>query len=102
MTKVDLVTGFLGAGKTTLIARYGDWLNQKGVRFAVIENEFGAAGVDTAILSERFGNVQELAGGCICCTLKVGFHALLTQLAGQCDRVIVEPSGLFSMDAFSR
>ena len=100
MTKVDLVTGFLGAGKTTFLARYGDWLTRRDVRFAVIENEFGAAGVDRAILSERFGNVGELSGGCICCTLKLGFHDMLARLSGQCDRVIVEPSGLFNMDDF--
>lgn len=100
MTKIDLVTGFLGAGKTTFLERYGAWLDRSGVRFAVVENEFGAAGVDTAILSERFGNVTELAGGCICCTLKSGFHALLARLAGQCDRILVEPSGLYNLDDF--
>ena len=100
MTKIDLVTGFLGAGKTTFIARYGAWLEQQGVRFAVVENEFGAAGVDRVLLSERFGNVRELAGGCICCTLKSGFHAMLGQLCGRCDRVIVEPSGLYNLDDF--
>ncbi|MGN1009035.1 MAG: CobW family GTP-binding protein [Butyricicoccus sp.] len=100
MTQVDLITGFLGAGKTTFIAKYGAWLEKQGVRFAVIENEFGAAGVDRAILSEQFGNVGELSGGCICCTLKVGFYEMLAQLSGRCDRVIVEPSGLFDMDDF--
>lgn len=100
MTQVDLITGFLGAGKTTFIAKYGAWLEKQGVKFAVIENEFGAAGVDRAILSERFGNVGELSGGCICCTLKVGFYEMLAQLSGRCDRVLVEPSGLFDMDDF--
>lgn len=100
ITKVDLVTGFLGAGKTTFLARYGDWLNRQGVRFAVIENEFGAAGVDRAVLSQRFGNVGELSGGCICCTLKTGFYAMLAELSGKCDRILVEPSGVFDMDDF--
>ena len=97
---IDLLTGFLGAGKTTFIARYGEWLNRQGIRFAVIENEFGAAGVDTALLNESFGNVHELAGGCICCTLKSGFFNMLGRLAPHCDRIIVEPSGLYNLDDY--
>lgn len=100
MVSIDLVTGFLGAGKTTFIDRYCRWLQQQGVRFAVVENEFGAAGVDTAILSDRFDNVLELAGGCICCTLKSGFYQLLEQLCTVCDRIVVEPSGLYNLDDF--
>lgn len=99
-TKVDLITGFLGAGKTTFLARYGAWLERQGCRFAVIENEFGAAGVDQAILGEEFGSVNELSGGCICCTMKAGFHSMLARLAGSYDRILVEPSGLFDMDDF--
>ena len=98
--KLDLVTGFLGAGKTTLIARYGEYLREKGIRFAVVENEFGAAGVDTAILRAYFGEVRELSGGCICCTLKSGFYQLLEELSRSCDRVIIEPSGLYNLDDF--
>lgn len=100
ITKVDLITGFLGSGKTTFIARYGDWLGRQGTHFAVIENEFGASGVDRAVLGESFHDVGELSGGCICCTLKTGFYAMLANLAGQYDRIIVEPSGLFDMDDF--
>jgi len=100
MTAIDLVTGFLGAGKTTFIARYGQWLRQQGIRFAVVENEFGAAGVDSAVLREQFGVVRELSGGCICCTLKSGFYQLLEELCSSCDRIIVEPSGLYNLDDF--
>lgn len=100
ITTVDLVTGFLGAGKTTFLARYGDWLDRQGIRFAVIENEFGTAGVDRAVLSQKFGNVGELSGGCICCSLKTGFYAMLEELSGQCGRILVEPSGVFNMDDF--
>ncbi|MGM9629080.1 CobW family GTP-binding protein [Butyricicoccus sp.] len=100
MPEIDLITGFLGAGKTTFIARYAEWLNRQNIRFAVIENEFGAAGVDSMLLSEQFGNVHELAGGCICCTLKSGFFHLLEQLLPHCDRVLVEPSGLYNLDDF--
>ncbi len=52
MTQIDLVTGFLGAGKTTFIRKYGDFLKRKNIKFAVVENEFGAPGVDSAILSD--------------------------------------------------
>ena len=100
MTKIDLVTGFLGAGKTTFLARYGAWLTRNGVKFAVIENEYGAAGVDRTILGEQMDNVEELAGGCICCTLKSGFHAMLARLAKTYDRILVEPSGIYNMDDF--
>lgn len=100
ITRVDLVTGFLGAGKTTFLKKYGRWLDRQGIRFAVIENEFGAAGIDRTILNAEFGNVGELSGGCICCTLKTGFYAMLAELAGTCDRILVEPSGVFNMDDF--
>ena len=96
--KLDLVTGFLGAGKTTLISRFCRYFTGQGWRFGVVENEFGAAGVDSAILREVFGEVRELSGGCICCTLKSGFYTLLEELSHTCDRVIVEPSGLYNLD----
>lgn len=100
MTKIDLVTGFLGAGKTTFIKKYGDYLKRKNIKFAVVENEFGAPGVDSAILAGEFGNITEIAGGCICCTMKVGFHQILKELSQTCDRIIVEPSGIFNSDDF--
>lgn len=95
--RVDLIDGFLGAGKTTFIRRYMSWLDEKGVSYAVLENEFGAAGMDARILG---GNVRELSGGCICCTQKVSFHNLLLELSGEADRIIVEPSGVFNADDF--
>ncbi|NLX76834.1 MAG: GTP-binding protein [Clostridiaceae bacterium] len=100
MTRIDLVTGFLGAGKTTFIKKYGSYLKRKNINFAVVENEFGAAGVDSAILQSEFGNVTELAGGCICCTMKTGFHQVLSELSQTYDRIIVEPSGIFNCDDF--
>ena len=97
-TKVDLITGFLGAGKTTYIAKYIDYLNSIGQSFAVIENEFGMAGVDSKILSAGNAVIKELSGGCICCSLKVNFHDTLAELSGEYkyDRIIVEPSGIFN------
>jgi G3E family GTPase len=100
MAKVDLITGFLGAGKTTYIARYAAYLRAGGQRFAVIENEFGAAGVDAALLREDGVDVEELAGGCICCALKVHFHDALLALAKRCGRILVEPSGIFNPGDF--
>lgn len=96
-SKVDLITGFLGAGKTTFIRRYLNHLDRKGVSYAVIENEFGASGVDSALLGEH---VRQLTGGCICCGQKVNFHNLLLELAGRAERIIVEPSGIFNADDF--
>ncbi|HHV98404.1 MAG TPA: GTP-binding protein [Clostridiaceae bacterium] len=100
MTEIDLVTGFLGAGKTTFIKKYGDFLKRQNIKFAVVENEFGAPGVDSAILKSKFGDVTEIAGGCICCTMKTGFHDIIRDLSGSCDRIIVEPSGIFNGDDF--
>ena len=98
MTKLDVVTGFLGAGKTTFLCRYISWLKRTGTSFCVIENEFGAAGVDGALLEEQGAQVREISGGCVCCTLKVSLHDLLKEYAGRVDRVLLEPSGLFCGD----
>lgn len=98
MTRLDVVTGFLGAGKTTFLCRYTAWLRRSGVRFCVIENEFGAAGVDGAVLEAQGAQVREISGGCVCCTLKVTLHDLLREYAGRVDRMVLEPSGLFCGD----
>ena len=100
MTTVSLVTGFLGAGKTTFITHYAKWLKLRGKSFAIIENEFGRAGADSAIFVDMQFPVAEIAGGCICCTLKPNFTATLTTLAKTFDHIIVEPSGIFAMDDF--
>lgn len=95
--RVDLIDGFLGAGKTTFIRRYMEYLEEKGVSYVILENEFGAAGVDAKLLG---GNVRELSGGCICCGQKVNFHNLLIELSAEAERIIVEPSGVFNADDF--
>lgn len=95
--RVDLIDGFLGAGKTTFIRRYIRYLEEQGISYVVLENEFGAAGVDGRMLS---GNVRELSGGCICCGQKVNFHDMLIELAEHVQRIIVEPSGIFNADDF--
>ncbi len=100
MTKLDCITGFLGAGKTTFIRQYAAYLKRQGETFVIIENEFGAAGVDTAFLKEECFDVEEIAGGCICCSLKVNFHDAVLKLAGKYDHIIVEPSGIYNTDTY--
>lgn len=103
MTRIDVVTGFLGAGKTTFLSRYYTWLQNKGLRVAIVENEFGSAGIDTAILKNDLdAQPQELTGGCICCSLKPNFYDLLRDLAysQKYDRILVEPSGVFNLDDY--
>jgi G3E family GTPase len=95
MTKIDIISGFLGAGKTTLIKKllqeaYG---NQKLV---LIENEFGEIGIDGGFLKESGIQINELNSGCICCSLVGDFGAALKQVIRDYapDRVIIEPSGV--------
>lgn len=99
-TKIDLITGFLGAGKTTFILKYCEYLKRAGESFVIIENEFGSAGVDVSILTNQNIDVTELSGGCICCSLKVDFVYTLINLAKKYDRIIVEPSGIFTLEDF--
>lgn len=100
MTRVDLITGFLGAGKTTFIQQYGAWMQGRGIPYAVIENEFGIVNIDSAILRNDGAEVYDLSGGCICCGLKTDFRRLLGFLAEKDVRVVVEPSGVFDPHDF--
>lgn len=100
MANIDIITGFLGAGKTTFIRKYANYLRSKGESFAVIENEYGSKGIDSKILEADGIHTDELFGGCICCTLKVGFHDMLLELSKHFDRVIVEPSGVYDISQF--
>ncbi|MCL2057658.1 MAG: hypothetical protein FWH01_01175 [Oscillospiraceae bacterium] len=100
MTSVDLVTGLLGAGKTTFIKEYIGYLKRRGIDPVVIENEFGREGVDTAMLRDTGAPVSELTGGCICCGLKLDFIRALEELSGAFERIIVEPSGVFTLGDF--
>ena len=86
-------------GKPLLLKNMAVFLNRR-ICFAVVENEFGAPCVDSAILQSEFGNVTEISGGCICCTMKTGFHQIISELAENYDRIIVEPSGIFNCDDF--
>lgn len=95
MTKVDIISGFLGAGKTTLIKKL---LSEAfvGDKLVLIENEFGEVSVDGGFLRESGVQVSELSSGCICCTLVGDFTESLKQVYTQYkpDRILIEPSGV--------
>ena len=95
MTKVDIVSGFLGAGKTTLIKKLiKDAL--AGTRVVLIENEFGEIGIDGGFLQDAGINITEMNSGCICCSLVGDFGKALTKVINEYhpDRIIIEPSGV--------
>lgn len=93
--KVELIGGFLGAGKTTLIKGLIDGWSGKE-KLAVLVNEFGEIGIDGTLLAGRGTEVVELASGCICCTLNADLKAQVTNLAMtyQPERLLIEPTGI--------
>ena len=95
MTKVDIFSGFLGAGKTTLIKKLIAEALQ-GQKLVLIENEFGEIGIDGAFMKESGIRVNELNAGCICCSLVGDFTAALQQVLDTYhpDRILIEPSGV--------
>ncbi len=95
MTKIDIISGFLGAGKTTLIKKLIAE-SFKGQQVVLIENEFGEIGIDGGFLKEAGINITEMNSGCICCSLVGDFKESLTQVIEQYhpDRIIIEPSGV--------
>ena len=95
MTKIDIYSGFLGAGKTTLIKKMIQE-GYKGQKLVLIENEFGEIGIDGGFLQEAGINITEMNSGCICCSLVGDFGKALEQVITQYqpDRVIIEPSGV--------
>lgn len=101
MVKVDLISGFLGCGKTTFIRKYADYLMRQGLRINVIENEFGGVNVDSIMLKDEDFGISEISGGCMCCTAKAALQDHLMNLAASdCDRIIIEPSGIYDVDEF--
>ncbi|MBD5771505.1 CobW family GTP-binding protein [Marinomonas colpomeniae] len=92
---MTLVTGFLGAGKTTLIRQLLD-LSPVNERWAVLVNEFGDIGLDSAFYSNSDVAIKEVPGGCVCCTTSAAFQQGLNQLIKEHnpDRIFIEPSGL--------
>lgn len=95
MTKVDIISGFLGAGKTTFIKKLIEEVFQ-GEKLVLIENEFGEIGIDGGFLKDAGVEITEMNSGCICCTLVGDFSKALQQVLAeyQPDRVIIEPSGV--------
>ena len=95
MAKVDIFSGFLGAGKTTLIKKLiSEGYENKNI--VLIENEFGEIGVDTGFLRESGVKINEMVAGCICCTLVGDFGKALNEVIEQYDpdRILIEPSGV--------
>lgn len=95
MTKIDIFSGFLGAGKTTLIKKL---LSEayKGEQVVLIENEFGEIGIDGGFLKEAGIEIREMNSGCICCSLVGDFGVALKEVIQKYspDRIIIEPSGV--------
>ena len=104
MIKIDLITGFLGSGKTTFIKKYAEYLLKKGEKIGILENDFGAVNVDMMLLQNLQGdncNLETVAGACDADCHKRRFKTKLIAMAmSGCDRVIVEPSGIFDTDEF--
>ena len=95
MTKIDIYSGFLGAGKTTLIKKMISEA-YAGQKLVLIENEFGEIGIDGGFLQEAGINITEMNSGCICCSLVGDFGKALTQVIAEYDpdRIVIEPSGV--------
>ena len=95
MTKIDIYSGFLGAGKTTLIKKMIQEA-YKGQQLVLIENEFGEIGIDGGFLQDAGINITEMNSGCICCSLVGDFGKALEQVIDQYhpDRILIEPSGV--------
>ena len=94
MSKIDIISGFLGAGKTTLIKKLiaEAYQNEKIV---LIENEFGEIGIDGSFLKESGVDIKEINSGCICCSLVGDFKKSMKEIVDQYhpNRIVIEPSG---------
>ena len=95
MTKIDIFSGFLGAGKTTLIKKLIEEA-YKGEKLVLIENEFGEIGIDGGFLAEAGIQINEMNSGCICCSLVGDFAEALKKVINEYapDRILIEPSGV--------
>ncbi len=104
MIKIDLITGFLGAGKTTFIRKYAEYLMKKGWNIGILENDYGAVNVDMMLLQDLEGEQCELemvAGGCHrdCHRRRFKSKLIAMGMSGY-DRVLIEPSGIYDTDEF--
>ena len=103
MTKINIISGFLGAGKTTLIKKLLGGAFQ-GEKVVLLENEYGEVGVDGGFMRDSGIQVTELNSGCICCTLVGDFSRALDELIDTYhpDRIIIEPSGVGKLSDIRR
>ena len=103
MTKVDIISGFLGAGKTTLIKKLIAEVFA-GQQIVLIENEFGEIGIDGGFLKDAGINITEMNSGCICCSLVGDFATALKKVVDEYhpDRIIIEPSGVGKLSDVER
>lgn len=104
MVQVDLITGFLGSGKTTFLRRYVQYLLKQGHNVCILENDFGAVNVDAMLLQDLIGehcDIETVSGGCDCDTHQRRMRTKLISMAMRgFDRVVIEPSGIFNVDEF--
>lgn len=104
MVQVDLITGFLGSGKTTFIKKYVKYLIDQGLHIAILENDFGAINVDMMVLEEELGDQCELemvvGGGDLDCHRRRFKTKLISMGMRGFDRILVEPSGIYDVDEF--
>ena len=104
MVKVDLITGFLGSGKTTFLLKYARYLMNQGLKIGILEYDYGAVNIDMLLLSKLRGpkcELEMLAAACDEECLKRRFKTKLIAMAmSGYDRIIIEPSGVFDMDQF--
>lgn len=104
MIKIDLITGFLGSGKTTFLKQYAKYLMAQGKNIGILENDFGAVNVDMLLLQELRGDQCELemiSGGCDPETHRRRFRTKLISMGmSGYDRILVEPSGIYDVDEF--
>ena len=104
MVQVDLITGFLGAGKTTFLHRYAAYLAKQGYRICILENDFGAVNVDAMLVQDLLAEgceIETISGGCDCDTHQRRLRTKLISMAMRgFDRILMEPSGIFDVDEF--
>ena len=104
MVQVDLITGFLGSGKTTFLRQYVQYLVKQGHNVCILENDFGAVNVDAMLLQDLIGDncdLETISGGCDCDTHQRRMRTKLISMAMRgFDRVVIEPSGIFDVDEF--
>ena len=97
MIKVNLILGFLGAGKTTFIKSILDQGQLDNKKVVLIVNDYGSENYDAQLLKESDVEIMEITNGCLCCSNQDGFSSMLQELSSRkdIDRIIIEPSGIF-------